>query len=134
MMAKQYFGQRKERGTHIWFRHWAFILCTAVCLAVGVGTTVHATEGGGGHYPNGAEDFMSGAVPPPGTYFINYFDYYSANKLADNNGNALFPGFKLNVTADVFRFIHITDKKIFGERQQSRSRRHYRRPFYPLLA
>lgn len=75
---------------------------------------VFATEGGGGAYPNGAEDFMSGAVPPPGTYLINYFDYYSADKLADNSGNKLVPGFKLNVIADVVRLIHVTDKQLFG--------------------
>jgi len=27
--------------------------------------TALATEGGGGAYPNGAEDFMAGALPPP---------------------------------------------------------------------
>ena len=42
-----------------------------------------ATEGGGGAYPNGAEDFMSGALPHPGTYFINYLNYYSAEKFQD---------------------------------------------------
>ncbi|MDD5285765.1 MAG: transporter, partial [Desulfuromonadaceae bacterium] len=73
-----------------------------------------ATEGGGGAYPNGAEDFMSGAVPPPGTYFINYFTYYSADKLADNSGKSALPVFKLNVTADVLRLIHVTDKQILG--------------------
>ncbi|MFZ1574382.1 MAG: hypothetical protein WAT36_03925, partial [Chromatiaceae bacterium] len=45
----------------------AACLATALALA----TPAAATEGGGGHYPNGAEDFMVGALPPPGTYFIN---------------------------------------------------------------
>lgn len=92
-------------------------LCTLVLLAAALLLTVHpadATEGGGGAYPNGAEDFMSGAVPPPGTYFINYFTHYSADKLADNNGNKILPGFKLRATADVLRFIHVTDKQILG--------------------
>lgn len=39
------------------------------------GQSISATEFGGGAYPNGAEDFMAGAVPPPGNYFINYFTY-----------------------------------------------------------
>jgi hypothetical protein len=95
-------------------RGWALVLFAAVCLTAVAGTTVQATEGGGGAYPNGAEDFMSGAVPPPGTYFINYFDYYSADKFADNDGNSAIPGFKLKVTADVLRFIHITDKQFLG--------------------
>jgi hypothetical protein len=87
------------------------LLLSALLLS---GQPASATEGGGGAYPNGAEDFMSGAVPPPGTYFINYFNYYSADKLADNNGNSAAPVFKLNVTADVLRFIHVTDKQILG--------------------
>jgi hypothetical protein len=71
-----------------------------------------ATEGGGGAYPNGAEDFMAGAVPPPGNYFINYFEYYSADKFNVNGENK--DGFNLKVAADVLRFIHVTDKKVLG--------------------
>jgi hypothetical protein len=100
-------------GVRTRFRSWALILLLAGCFTTASGTS-HATEGGGGAYPNGAEDFMSGAVPPPGTYFINYFDYYSADKFAGKNGDIAIPGFKLNVTADVFRFIHVTDKQILG--------------------
>lgn len=90
------------------------VILAATALLLSTVATVHATEGGGGAYPNGAEDFMSGAVPPPGTYFINYFDYYTADKFADKNGNSAIPGFKLKVTADVLRFIHITNKQILG--------------------
>jgi hypothetical protein len=72
-----------------------------------------ATEGGGGAYPNGAEDFMSGAAPPPGTYFINYFDFYSANGFKDKHGNNMFP-FKADIFANTFRLIHITDRQLLG--------------------
>ena len=94
-------------------------LCTLAMLfslLLVSGRQANATEGGGNAYPNGAEDFMSGAVPPPGTYILNYFNYYSADKLADNNGNnnSHVPGFKLRVTTDVIRLIHVTDKQIFG--------------------
>jgi hypothetical protein len=108
------FGHGNGSGVLARFQSLALVLLTAACLAVLAGTTASATEGGGGAYPNGAEDFMSGAVPPPGTYLINYFDYYSADKFADNNGNSAIPGFKLKVTADVLRLIHITDKQVFG--------------------
>jgi len=87
------------------------LLLSALLLSV---QPACATEGGGGAYPNGAEDFMSGAVPPPGTYFINYFTHYSADRLANNNGNSALPLFKLNVTADVLRLIHVTDKQFLG--------------------
>lgn len=90
-----------------------FVVLLLAGLTV-AGNDALATEGGGGAYPNGAEDFLSGAVPPPGTYFINYFDYYSADKFADNNGDSMIPGFKLNVTADVLRFIHVTNKQVLG--------------------
>lgn len=87
-------------------------------LAVGVvfcmAAEVRATEGGGGAYPNGAEDFMSGAVPPPGTYFINYFDYYSADRFRDDNGNTAPFDFDVNVYANTFRLIHVTNTKILG--------------------
>ena len=38
--------------------------------------------GSGGHYPNGAEDFMVGALPPPGTYLVNYM-ILAQEKLAE---------------------------------------------------
>lgn len=82
------------------------LLLALVCAA-------HATEGGGGAYPNGAEDFMAGAVPPPGNYLINYVNYYSADRLKDNSGSTV-KGFDLKVAADVLRFIHITDKQFLG--------------------
>jgi hypothetical protein len=76
--------------------------------------TALATEGGGGAYPNGAEDFMAGALPPPGTYLKNYLTNYSASKFKDNNGNDLIADFKLNVVADVLRFVHVTKSNILG--------------------
>ena len=82
----------------------------AMCLA----SVSMATEGGGGAYPNGAEGFMAGAVPPPGQYIVNYMTYYSADKLTGPNGDELVPGFDLTAKADVLRFIYVTDTQIFG--------------------
>lgn len=92
------------------------LLFTGILLLAGlaVGTPSHATQGGGGAYPNGAEDFMSGALPPPGTYLLNYIEYYSANRLNDNNGNEMMPGFKLNVFAEVLRVVHVTRHQVLG--------------------
>ncbi len=73
-----------------------------------------ATEGGGGAYPNGAEDFMAGAVPPPGTYFINYFTYYTAGAFKDNEGNDAIPDFDLKVIANTFRILHVTKMEVLG--------------------
>lgn len=81
-------------------------------LALAVAGMANATEGGGSAYHNGAEDFMSGAVPPPGNYYINYFNYYAADKFNVDGDDK--KGFDLKVAADVSRFIHVTDKQFLG--------------------
>jgi hypothetical protein len=72
-----------------------------------------ATEFGGGAYPNGAECFMAGAIPPPGTYFLNYFVYYTADKFRIKDGSD-FKDFDLKATADVLRLVHVTKQQVFG--------------------
>jgi len=92
-----------------------FFLPLFVSLFVATtGGNVFATEGGGGAYPNGAEDFMAGAVPPPGTYFLDYLTYYKADKFRDGSGGKLMPDFDLKVTANVFRFLYVTKQQILG--------------------
>lgn len=69
----------------------------AACVAC---TPALATEGGGSMYPNGLENFVAGALPPPGLYGLVYATQYNADRLMDNSGNNLnVPGFK--VTANV---------------------------------
>jgi len=97
------------------------VVVSAICaLCTGV---AFATEGGGGMYPNGVEGLMTGAVPPPGDYAINYLLYYGADtwKGIDGADNMLTTpdgtlpvDFKLTVWANTFRYIHVTDKKILG--------------------
>ncbi len=76
-------------------------------------TNSFATEGGGGAYPNGAEGFMAGAVPPPGFYYLNYLNHYGADKLMDNNGNEI-GDFELKAIANVSRFVYTSPIKILG--------------------
>ncbi len=91
-----------------------------VLLAVTIGgllasATVQAKEGGD-QYPNGAENWLVGAVPPPGNYFINYLGSYSGT-LRDGNGNKIQPGgndIKVNATFDALRYVGVTDKVLFG--------------------
>ncbi|MBA4373056.1 MAG: hypothetical protein C0402_09390 [Thermodesulfovibrio sp.] len=90
------------------------IALTAASFFALPATTVQATEMGGGAYPNGAEDFMSGAVPPPGFYFIDYLTHYRADVMKDGSGNSAVPGFDLKATANVFRFIYVTKQQILG--------------------
>ena len=89
-----------------------FLLAMACIVLLGFAVAGRATENGGGAYVNGAEGFLAGAVPPPGNYFLNYFVFYSAGEFKGPNAP---PGdFNVAVTADVLRYIHVSDKKIFG--------------------
>ncbi|HOJ31109.1 MAG TPA: transporter [bacterium] len=86
-------------------------LVTVLCLFAGFS---FATEGGGGAYPNGAEDFMAGAVPPPGFYYIHYSVGYFSDTFRDSHGKSSVPDFKLTVFGNVSRLIYVSDKKILG--------------------
>ena len=41
---------------------------------------------GSDQYPNGAENWLAGAAPPPGNYFLNYFGHYGGS-LHNGNGD-----------------------------------------------
>ncbi|MDS4020279.1 MAG: transporter [Candidatus Competibacter sp.] len=60
---------------------------------------------------NGAENFMAGALPPPGNYFINYLGYYEGD-YRDNDGNKV--PVEAKATFDALRFIYVSNYKIFG--------------------
>ncbi len=83
------------------------LLVAACGLAVG---NVQAKEGGD-QYPNGAENWFAGAVPPPGNYFINYFGNYSAHPYAGRNK---VDAVKVNAWFDAMRFLQVTNQKVAG--------------------
>ena len=56
---------------------------------------------------------MAGALPPPGNYYINYFNYYTTDKFKDGKDRTV-DGFDVDVAANVSRFIHVTDKQFLG--------------------
>ena len=93
---------------------WALFVLVLFLGTVPFDRSTFATEGGGGAYPNGAEDFMMGALPPPGTYFLNYVEHYTATSFKDHDGNNLFPKFDLDVAVNVFRLVHVTKYEILG--------------------
>lgn len=77
--------------------------------------TVQAMEGGGTVYPNGAESFAAGAMPPPGLYGMAFGNYYTADRVNDANGNDLHvPGFKVTAAALVPRLIWVTGVNFLG--------------------
>ena len=90
-----------------------FVLALSLC-------SVPLFAGGSGVYPNGAEGFLVGAVPPPGFYGVNYFAMINATDLTDNRGNiARFPNGKkildhATIWAEVLRTIWISKYKILN--------------------
>ena len=92
------------------------IITSAVAIALASLASVSIAKDGPDQYPHGAESFMAGALPPPGTYFLNYFGHYSGS-LRDGAGNEVRPGGEtVDVDAwfDALRFVHVTDVEVFG--------------------
>jgi hypothetical protein len=93
-------------------RSLLYALLLSLCLVA------TATAGGSGAYPNGAEGFMAGAVPPPGTYFLAYSNYYTADSFKDNDGDDYAAGpladIDIEVWANVLRVLHVTGVTLFG--------------------
>jgi hypothetical protein len=90
--------------------HRIFILAACLTLAVAYG------KEGADQYPYGAENWFTGALPPPGDYFINYFGYYTGT-LRDNTGakvNLAGTTPSVNAVFDAVRFVHVTHVKILG--------------------
>lgn len=67
-------------------------------------------------YPHGAEGFMAGALPPPGTYFLGYGIHYQGT-YHDGDGNTVQAGgedVELRVDGFAARVVHMTDWTILG--------------------
>ena len=95
---------------------------SAIALIVGglfLAAGAAQAKEGADQYPNGAETWYAGALPPPGTYFINYFGYYGG-KLVDGGGDKVRHPATGNTTPrvdavfDALRLVHITNTKILG--------------------
>ncbi|MGY2224071.1 SphA family protein [Pseudomonas gingeri] len=90
-------------------------IATTLCASLGLINTAQATETGGGVYPNGAENYLAGALPPPGLYELTYLTQYSANRFNDGNGHSGFlPDFKVRAEALVSRTVYVSDKTFMG--------------------
>ena len=92
-------------------------LRNAVLVALGAlaAGTAGAKEGGD-QYPNGAENWFAGAMPPPGNYFLNYFGNWSGT-LRDGDGHTVRPAGKkvrMNATFDALRFVQMTPQQLLG--------------------
>lgn len=89
----------------------------AMACAMLVSAPLLATEGGGSIYPHGIENFLSGALPPPGFYTLVYTTRYRATELRDNAGHDIAPalgGFRAEIQALVPRFVWVTPQQVLG--------------------
>ncbi|MBN2331482.1 MAG: transporter [Deltaproteobacteria bacterium] len=89
------------------------VLSLVICGLLGL-TASQSGAGGSAAYPNGAEAFMVGMVPPPGGYFVNYVNYYHASQLMDDDGDDQPVFDEITVKADVLRFIWISKSTFLG--------------------
>jgi hypothetical protein len=73
-----------------------------------------ATENGTTAFPNGVEDFLVAAMPPPGIYGTTYFNRYEANSLADDAGDMTLESFRLQVNALTERVDWVRPVSVLG--------------------
>jgi len=86
-----------------------------ICASVIGAASANAAEGGGSVYPNGAENFVAGALPPPGIYGVAFVNHYEANRLNDFSGKQIgIPGFKVRATAITPRVIWVPGVSVLG--------------------
>lgn len=89
------------------------LLASTLSLACGA---AQATEGAGlGVYPDGLENFMSGALPPPGMYGIVYTGSMRYDSVRDAAGRRLdIPDFRVRVNMVAPRLIWVTKQTLLG--------------------
>lgn len=88
-----------------------FLLIGALSGTLG---TAWASEGGGSSYPMGAENYLSGVLPPPGWYAQVYSEHYAANDLKDNDGHSQAIDFRLRANVIAPRLVWVTQQKVLG--------------------
>lgn len=90
----------------------SLVSVAALCLATGHAS---ASEGGGTVYAGGSENYLAGAVPPPGFYLLSYAQAYRADSFRGNNGQDQGPpGFKVEANAFVLRPVWSTPYQVLG--------------------
>lgn len=85
---------------------------TAGCALAFCLPAAQATEGGGSSYPMGAENYMTGAMPPPGFYTQVFAESYRADRLLDNRGKSALDDFHLSADVIAPRLIWVTEQKV----------------------
>lgn len=103
-------AQPESRSAGHLMRRLLGCLVILTCLPL----TSLATEGGSTAFPNGGEDFLVAAMPPPGWYGLFYFNRYAADRLLDGNGRPAVPRFDLTVNALTPRLDWVKPVSVLG--------------------
>lgn len=73
-----------------------------------------ATEGGTTAFPNGGDDFLVAAMPPPDCYGWIIWNRYTADRLFDGSGLQPLPQFALKVEAAALRIDWVKPVSVLG--------------------
>jgi hypothetical protein len=84
---------------------------TLIALSSGL---AHASERGASSYPHGAENYMAGALPPPGVYGQLFVSHYEADTFRGNHGQTLPMDFDIRADCVAPRLIWVTEQQILG--------------------
>jgi hypothetical protein len=77
-------------------------------------TSAWSAENGTTSFPNGGEDFLVAAMPPPGWYGTLYLTRYTADEVVDDSGRMAVADFDLTVNAITPRLDWVKPVSIFG--------------------
>ncbi|MBN1257377.1 MAG: transporter [Planctomycetes bacterium] len=93
---------------------WTHLFGALLCLLMVLAVCATAPAGETAHYCNGIEGLKAATMPPPGFYSRNYFAYYHADDMTDENGDELDLDFQLDVSVWVTRLCYVTNHKFLG--------------------
>ncbi|MFT4246933.1 MAG: transporter [Pseudomonas sp.] len=89
------------------------LFCGIVCTLAA--NAAMATESGGlAIYPDGLENFLVSALPPPGVHVLVYGGSLSYDSLRGDRGQALVQDFNVDVNVVAPRLVWVTQQKVLG--------------------
>lgn len=92
-------------------------LCYAAMTLAGACVLTAQAKEGGDQYPNGVENWMAGALPPPGDYFISYTGYWNGALRNADGDKVDFGGgshAKLSASYEALRYVKVTGHTLLG--------------------
>lgn len=92
------------------------LIAVAAAAGLVVACLPAGAKEGGDQYQHGVESWMTGALPPPGNYFINYLGWYGGTLQNGRGGDARLAGETVEADAifDALRFVRVTDLTLLG--------------------